>query len=69
MDISTLESGTVKWYNPKKGFGFIETDEGVQYFVHYSSLINKKKLDKDDEVSFEISNGEKGLKAINVEVK
>jgi len=69
MDISTLESGTVKWYNPKKGFGFIETDKGVQYFVHYSSLTNKKKLDKDDEVSFEISNGEKGLKAINVEVK
>lgn len=60
--------GTVKWFNAKKGFGFISDEEGNDVFVHFSALQMDgfKVLDEGDEVEFEVVNGEKGPQAANV---
>jgi cold shock protein len=60
--------GKVKWFNPRKGYGFIGTEDGRDVFVHYSSIAAEgfKTLDEGDTVSFEIVEGEKGLRATNV---
>ena len=60
--------GTVKWFNAKKGFGFISDEEGNDVFVHFSALQidGFKVLDEGDEVEFEVVNGEKGPLAANV---
>ncbi len=60
--------GTVKWFNPKKGFGFISDEEGNDVFVHFSALQMDgfKVLDEGDEVEFEVIDGEKGPQAANV---
>ena len=60
--------GTVKWFNAKKGFGFISDEEGNDVFVHFSSLQMDgfKVLDEGDEVEFEVIDGEKGPQAANV---
>lgn len=60
-----MNQGTVKFFNESKGYGFInDTETGKEYFVHVSGLIDK--INKDDQVEFEVSNGKKGLNAINV---
>ena len=62
--------GTVKWFDNKKGFGFIEQDDGSEdVFVHYSSLMMDgfKTLEEGERVTFEVSRGEKGLRAVNVQ--
>ena len=61
-------TGTVKWFNAKKGFGFISTDEGNDVFVHFSALNMEgfKVLDEGDKVEFEVVDGEKGPQAANV---
>ncbi|MBC8319810.1 MAG: cold shock domain-containing protein [Bacteroidetes bacterium] len=59
--------GKVKWYNNVKGFGFIESETGDDIFVHRTSLASPYKgLQAEEEVTFEIKQGEKGLVAINV---
>jgi len=61
--------GKVKWFNERKGFGFISCNDGSgDVFVHYSSLQQKgfKTLKEGEEVEFEVTNTEKGPKAINV---
>lgn len=60
--------GTVKWFNAKKGFGFISDEEGNDVFVHFSALQMDgfKVLDEGDKVEFEVINGEKGPQAANV---
>ena len=60
--------GTVKWFNAKKGFGFISDEEGNDVFVHFSALQMDgfKVLDEGDEVEFEVIDGEKGHQAANV---
>ena len=60
--------GTVKWFNAKKGFGFISDEEGNDVFVHFSALQMDgfKVLDEGDKVSFAVINGEKGPQAANV---
>ena len=63
-----MNSGTVKWFNESKGYGFISSDNGDDIFVHYSSIAGSgfKSLLEGDSVSFEVEEGPKGLKAINV---
>ena len=60
--------GTVKWFNAKKGFGFISDEEGNDVFVHFSALQMHgfKVLDEGGEVEFEVIDGEKGPQAANV---
>lgn len=61
--------GTVKWYDAEKGYGFILTEEGKDLFVHRSGLTaGARSLDADDRVEFEVSEGPKGLIAVNVVV-
>ncbi|MGM0508413.1 MAG: cold shock domain-containing protein [Fusobacteriota bacterium] len=61
-------TGTVKWFDAKKGFGFITTEEGDEVFVHYSGIAGDgfKTLEDDQEVEFEVVEGEKGPQAVEV---
>jgi cold shock protein len=63
-----MAKGRVKWFNEAKGFGFISQDGGEDLFVHFSSIQQEgfKVLLEGDEVEFEVSRGEKGLRAVNV---
>ena len=63
-----MAKGRVKWFNEKKGFGFISQDGGEDLFVHFSSIQQEgfKVLQEGDEVEFEVAQGEKGLRAVNV---
>ena len=66
-----MSDGKVKWFNPRKGYGFIDTGDGRDIFVHYGSISGEgyKTLAEGDEVSFDIVEGEKGLRAENVVAK
>lgn len=61
-------TGTVKWFDKKKGYGFILSDDGVEYFFHYSSLLKDgfKTIDPGQRVLFDVTNVNKGVQAINV---
>lgn len=63
-----MAQGTVKWFNDKKGFGFIEQQEGKDVFVHYSaiSIDGFKTLSEGDQVIFDIVEGDRGPSAKNV---
>lgn len=62
-----MSTGTVKFFNETKGFGFIkETESGKEYFVHATGLNDKIK--ENDEVTFDIQEGRKGLNAVNVKL-
>ena len=63
-----MKKGTVKWFNAKKGFGFISDETGTDVFVHFSALKMDgfKVLEEGDQVEFEVVNGEKGPQAANV---
>lgn len=60
--------GRVKWFNDRKGFGFIEFKDNIDIFVHYSSIVSKgyKTLSEGDMVSFDLVETDKGLQAKNV---
>jgi CspA family cold shock protein len=63
-----VAQGKVKWFNGQKGYGFITTDEGEDVFVHYSAINGSgfRTLDQGQRVSFEVTQGPKGLQASNV---
>jgi len=65
-----MTQGTVKWFNDKKGFGFITAEDGRDYFVHHTSILGEgfKTLSEGSEVQFEIEKGDKGPKAVQVSV-
>lgn len=64
-----MKEGTVKWYDKKKGYGFISSSDGNEIFVHYTSLSNQTSpLSDGDSVKFDIVDGEKGPRANNVTV-
>ena len=61
-------TGTVKWFDAKKGYGFIEREDGDDVFVHFSAIQEEgfKSLEDGDEVEFEIVEGDRGPQAENV---
>ncbi len=66
---NTIATGTVKWFNSEKGFGFIEQDGGgADVFAHYSAIATSgfRELQEGQKVSFEITQGQKGPQAANI---
>lgn len=63
-----MSEGTVKWFNERKGFGFIEQDSGGDIFVHYSAISASgfRTLTEGQRVSFDVTQGKKGPAAENV---
>ncbi|PIN73891.1 hypothetical protein COV20_02125 [Candidatus Woesearchaeota archaeon CG10_big_fil_rev_8_21_14_0_10_45_16] len=59
-------NGKVKFFNEGKGFGFVVADDGKEYFVHISGLTEGTRLRENDEVTFDVAQGDRGPKAINV---
>jgi CspA family cold shock protein len=70
MEGITMANGTVKWFNEKKGYGFIEQENGPDVFVHHSGInaTGFKTLNEGDHVTFDIEKGAKGPSAVNVTV-
>ena len=68
QEIYSVSTGTVKWFNGSKGYGFITPESGDDLFVHYSAISGDgyKSLDEGDKVEFEVTQGQKGPQAINV---
>jgi CspA family cold shock protein len=65
-----MTKGTVKWFNERKGFGFLSQEDGDDVFVHYSSIQSSgfKSLSEGQSVEFDVQDGPKGLQAVNVTV-
>lgn len=67
-DVAERETGTVKWFNANKGYGFIERDAGGDVFVHYSAIrgTGYRSLEEGQRVEFDVTQGEKGPQAQDV---
>ena len=65
-----MANGTVKWFNERKGFGFIEQEDGTDVFVHHSGInaTGFKNLNEGDKVTFTVEQGQKGPDAVDVTV-
>ena len=63
-----METGTVKWFNNAKGYGFIARENGEDVFVHFKAIVGDgyKSLDEGDQVQFDVERGPKGLQATKV---
>lgn len=66
--MSERETGTVKWFNDAKGYGFISRDSGDDVFVHFSAIAGGgfRSLQENQRVEFSVEQGDKGLKAVDV---
>ncbi len=64
-----MEKGTVKWFNPDRNYGFIERENGSDVFVHGSEVQGDRLLKEGDKVTFNVEEGDRGLKATNVSVE
>ena len=64
-----MASGKVKWFNEVKGYGFITMEDGQEVFVHYSGIHGEgfRTLSEGEDVDFEVTEGSKGLQAVNVQ--
>ena len=63
-----MATGTVKWFNPDKGYGFITQDDGPDVFVHFSAIQGEgyRNLEVNQKVEFDVTQGDKGPQATNV---
>ncbi len=63
-----MATGTVKWFNPEKGYGFISREDGPDVFVHFSAIEGEgyRNLEEGQQVEFEVTEGPKGPQAANV---
>ncbi|MCU4184900.1 cold-shock protein [Acidiferrimicrobium sp. IK] len=63
-----MATGTVKWFNSEKGYGFISQEGGPDVFVHFSAIQGNgyRNLEENEKVEFEVNQGPKGLQAANV---
>lgn len=59
-------NGKVKWYHPRKGYGFITAEDGKDVFVHYTAIPDGIYLHEGDEVEFQVEEGDKGPKAVDI---
>lgn len=68
LEVVTMQTGTVKWFNAEKGFGFIEVEGGNDVFVHFSAIVGDgfKSLDEGQRVEFNVVQGNRGPQAENV---
>ncbi|EQC58169.1 cold-shock protein [Lactococcus cremoris subsp. cremoris TIFN5] len=64
-----MTKGTVKWFNPDKGFGFITSEDGQDVFAHFSQIQTSgfKTLDEGQKVTFDVEAGQRGPQAVNIE--
>ena len=65
-----MSTGTVKWFSPEKGFGFITAEDGQDVFVHYSGIegAGYRNLEEGTKVEFDVTQGQKGPQASNVRI-
>jgi CspA family cold shock protein len=70
VHMAERNTGSVKWFDAKKGFGFITTDDGKDVFIHYSEIKSEgfRTLDEGQAVEFEVGEGQKGPVALNLNV-
>jgi CspA family cold shock protein len=69
INMTEIETGIVKWFDPEKGYGYIKRDEGGEIYVHYSALICEESechLDEGNKVKFTVRQGPKGPQAQDV---